>query len=180
MRTASYLAGAIALLGLGAFAAPRQEQGGGARMARDLPATSLPLDRWQPKRLPSLPPGMTMKMITDGDSLYRGKGGCVTCHGPDGFGMPNAGSGVTMGTGFIPNEWAPIDSLITAGIPEALTRSTVAMPPRGAAQNLTPDETKTIAAYIWAISHVADEPWPGGHRTHTAAAAASDTAKAKP
>jgi hypothetical protein len=45
------------------------------------------------------------------------------------------------------------------------------MPPNGAQSNLTPDETKLIAAYVWAIAHVRGEPWPGGHRTHVAAAA---------
>src|SRR3712207_8236764 len=54
------------------------------------------------KRLPALPAGVTLDMIRAGDSVYRGKGGCVTCHGPDAFGMPNSGSGLTLGLNFIP------------------------------------------------------------------------------
>ena len=186
-RAASYLVGAIALAGLTAIAVAQQGQpGGAARMGRDLEKMDLPLDRWQAKRLPSLPAGMSLDMIRAGDSLYRGKGGCVTCHGPTAFGMNNAGSGLTMGLNFIPLEWKAIDSIVTAGIPEALTRSSVAMPPRGAGQNLTPEETRTVAAYVWAIASVADEPWPGGHRTHqqqqgatgTAGAATDTTARA--
>jgi mono/diheme cytochrome c family protein len=120
----------------------------------------------QLRRLPPLPRGMTLAMIQEGDALYRGKAGCVACHGSDGGGMPASGSGITAGLNFVPSEWGPIDSLIRAGIPEPVTRSPIAMPPRGAQSNLTDDETRRVAAYVWAISQVRDEPWPGGHRTH--------------
>ena len=65
----------------------------------------------------------------------------------------------------------PIDSLVTAGIPEAITRSPIAMPARGAQSNLTPDEVKLSAAYVCAIASVRGEPWPGGHQTHTSTVA---------
>jgi mono/diheme cytochrome c family protein len=172
IRRASSVAAAVALLGLTALALAQ----GGARMGRDLEAAHLPLDRWQPKALPALPSGITRAMIVAGDSIYRGKGGCVTCHGPDGYGMPNAGSGVTLGLNFIPTTVQAIDSLITAGVPEALSRSSVAMPGRGASQNLTAEETRRVAAYVWAIANVHAEPWPGGHRTHETQQAAGDTA----
>jgi mono/diheme cytochrome c family protein len=120
----------------------------------------------QPTRLPSLPKGMTLDMIREGDNLYRGKGGCVTCHGPDGGGMPASGSGLTAGLHFVPSEWGPIDSLIRVGVPEPLARSPIAMPARGVQGNLTEDETRRVAAYVWAISQVRGEPWPGGHREH--------------
>jgi mono/diheme cytochrome c family protein len=122
----------------------------------------------QPTRLPALPRGMTLDLIRQGDALYRGKGACNTCHGPDGGGMPASGSGITAGLNFVPNEWGPIDSLIKTGIPEPATRTPIAMPPRGAKSDLTDDETRQIAAYVWAISQVRGEPWPGGHPTHEA------------
>jgi cytochrome c len=123
----------------------------------------------QRRRLPALPRGMTLTMIQQGDDLYRGKAGCIACHGPDGGGMPASGSGITAGLNFVPSEWGPIDSLIRTGIPEPVTRSPIAMPPRGAQSNLTDDESRRVAAYVWAISQVQDEPWAGGHRTHAAA-----------
>ena len=123
----------------------------------------------QLRRLPALPRGMALAMIQQGDNLYRGKAGCIACHGPDGGGMPASGSGITAGLNFVPTEWEPIDSLIRTGIPEPVTRSPIAMPPRGAQSNLTDDESRRVAAYVWAISQVRDEPWTGGHRTHTAA-----------
>lgn len=124
----------------------------------------------QPAKLPALPQGVTLDMIRQGDDLYRGKGGCVTCHGPDGGGMPASGSGITAGLNFIPNELSAIDSVIKAGMPEPTTRTPVAMPPRGAQSNLTDAETRRLAAYVWAISQVRGEPWPGGHQTHEVAA----------
>ena len=123
----------------------------------------------QSAKLPALPQGVTLDMIRQGDDLYRGKGGCITCHGPDGGGMPASGSGITAGLNFVPAEIAAIDSLIKTGIPEPATRTPIAMPPRGAQSNLTDDETRRLAAYVWAISQVKDEPWPGGHRSHSTA-----------
>jgi hypothetical protein len=90
--------------------------------------------------------------------------------------MPAMGSSLTGGLGFIPYEWATIDSLIIAGIPEPITRTPIAMPARGATSNLTPEETRLIAAYVWAISQVRGEPWPGGHTTHGQVSAQADTA----
>lgn len=164
--TAALAVGVFALGGLAA--ASMQQQPGTAGRATE-PKTSGTMDTdedAQPTKLPALPSGMTIQMVQQGDSIFHGKAGCVTCHGPDATGMPAAGSGITRGTSFIPPDWKSIDSLVTAGIPEAITRSPIAMPPRGAQSNLTPDEVKLVAAYVWAIAHVRGEPWPGGHRTH--------------
>src|SRR2546423_15178832 len=109
---------------------------------------------------------MTLDMIRLGDSVLHNAGGCNPCHGPDAMGLPDKGSGLSLGLNFIPAEWSAIDSLVTQGIPEALTRTSIAMPPRGAASNLSPEQIRQVAAYVWAISHTYDEPWPGGHRTH--------------
>lgn len=127
----------------------------------------------QRSQLPTLPKGMTLEQIRQGDALFRGKGGCVTCHGPEATGMPLMGSSLTAGLHFIPYEWSAIDSVIRVGIPEPVTRPPNAMPPRGASSNLTDEETRTIAAYVWAISQVRGEPWPGGHQVHEGGQAAA-------
>lgn len=69
---------------------------------------------------------------------------------------------------FVPVEWSAIDTLVTTGLPEPGTRTTIAMPPRGAGSNLTPEQIRQVSAYVWAIAQTYDEPWPGGHRTHGA------------
>jgi mono/diheme cytochrome c family protein len=181
MRTISTLAGAVALgaiaLGAATTRSLRQTQqppSGGRTNSPATGRTTVDTDEdAQPRTLPSLPSGMTIQMVQQGDSIFHGKGGCVTCHGTDALGMPAAGSGLTRGTAFIPPEWQAIDSVVSAGIEEAITRSPVAMPARGAQSNLTPDEVKLVAAYVWAIAHVRGEPWPGGHRTHETAAPAA-------
>jgi mono/diheme cytochrome c family protein len=152
------------LLALAIAAPPVEAQEAASRMSR---GGELDTDEdGQPRKLPPLPSGMTIAMIQQGDSLFRGKGGCVTCHGVEANGMPNMGSSLTGGLHFIPPEWGPIDSLIVAGIPEPVTRTTIAMPARGARSDLSPEESRRIAAYVWAISQTRGEPWPGGHATH--------------
>ncbi|HEX2218504.1 MAG TPA: c-type cytochrome [Gemmatimonadales bacterium] len=151
------------LLGAAPLAAQQQ---GGARMTRGAETGVDTHEDGQPAKLPSLPSGMTVAMIRQGDSLFRGKGGCQTCHGQEASGMPDMGSGLTSGLLFIPAEWQRIDSLIQAGIPEPITRTSIAMPARGATSNLTPEESRLIAAYVWAISQTKGEPWPGGHKIH--------------
>ena len=164
-----------------AFAARDEQQpqtGGGranspAASKQGLPDTD---EDGQPRTLPALPAGVTLAMIKQGDDIFHGKGGCTTCHGMDAGGMPAMGSGLTKGLGFVPADWKAIDSLVRAGIPEAITRSPIAMPPRGAQSNLTPDEVKLAAAYVWAIANVRGEPWPGGHQTHTSTVAGAPAA----
>jgi mono/diheme cytochrome c family protein len=137
----------------------------------------------QPTRMPPLPRGVTLDLVRTGDGVFHGKGHCFACHGADGEGLPNAGSALTLSLNFVPTELAAIDSVITFGIPESVTRSTIAMPPRGGKSDLNTDETRAVAAYVWVISQVRDEPWPGGHRTHVnmvPAAAVTGTATERP
>jgi mono/diheme cytochrome c family protein len=164
---------ALLLLWLTPGLASAQERGRGAATSDESDLN----EDGQRRQLPALPQGMTLDMIRQGDAIYRGKGGCVTCHGPDGGGMPASGSGITAGLNFVPAEWGPIESAIGTGLPEPVTRSPIAMPPRGAQSNLTDDEIRQVAAYVWAISQVRGEPWPGGHRSHQPAAT-GDTAAA--
>lgn len=123
----------------------------------------------QPDSLPALAYGMTVETIRDGDRLFRGKGGCVNCHGSEAQGLAARGKTLTAGLVFVPGgNWNALDSLISVGMPDRRTRSPIAMPPRGQHEDLTADETRTIAAYVWAISQTRGEPWAGGHSAHVA------------
>lgn len=163
-------AAALVLAALACALAPA-----GAAAQDTIPRGLATNEEGQPPRLPPLPAGMTHGLIVEGDGLFHGKGNCFACHGADATGLPDAGSALTMGLYFVPLEWRPIDSLILAGIPEAITRSAIQMPPRGGKSNLTADETQAIAAYVWAISQTRGEPWPGGHTTHAATAPPGST-----
>jgi mono/diheme cytochrome c family protein len=130
------------------------------------PAAAVAQEDGQPATIPPLPRGMTLDIIRAGDNVYHGKGQCFACHGAEGEGLPNAGSAVTVGLNFVPPEWQAIDSVIMLGIPESVTRSAIAMPARGGKGDLSTDELLEVSAYIWVVSQVQDEPWPGGHRSH--------------
>ena len=135
--------------------------------ARALPPYAVDTnDELQPATLPPLPPGMTIDKIVDGDRLFHARAGCFACHGAEAQGLPSAGDGITSALFYARHEWKSLDSLITVGIPDVLTRSPIAMPARGARGDLTESEINHLAAYVWAISAVRGEPWPGGHASH--------------
>jgi mono/diheme cytochrome c family protein len=121
----------------------------------------------QPDSLPTLAYGMTLETIRDGDRIFHGKGGCVNCHGSEAQGLAARGKTLTAGLAFVPaGEWNALDSLISVGMRDGQTRSPIAMPPRGQDENLSADEVRSVAAYVWAISQTRGEPWPGGHAAH--------------
>ena len=125
-------------------------------------------DTLQPGSLPPLPAGMSVASIVRGDSIYHGAGNCFACHGIEAEGMPGAGDAITVSMNWAQYEWNSIDSLIDNGIPQTLTRSPMMMPPRGGKSNLTDEQVRMVAAYVWAISQTRGEPWPGGHTSHAA------------
>lgn len=124
-------------------------------------------DSLQPDTLPSLPASVTLDDVRRGDDLFHGVGGCRNCHGAEGQGLAARGSSLTNGLHLIPaGDVRGMDSIIVSGIPDAETRSPIAMPPRGQKSDLTTSETHALAAYVWAIASTRGEPWPGGHASH--------------
>jgi mono/diheme cytochrome c family protein len=124
----------------------------------------------QPTTLPALPTGMTEATLRQGDAIYRGKGGCVSCHGANATGVPGRGSTLTAGLNYIPKPypWAALDSLERVGISEQISRTRIACPAHGPHHDLTDAEVARVTAYVWAVAHVRGEPWLGGHATHGA------------
>ena len=151
----------LAVRGLAAQEGRPQVERQGTQSAPSVP------DEMQPDTLPTMPRGMSLQMIVAGDSIFHGKGGCFACHGAEAQGEPAAGDAISVALNYAMPQWQSIDSLVTMGIPDALTRSPIAMPPRGARSDLTDDEIQRVAAYVWAISQTHGEPWPGGHTNHT-------------
>jgi cytochrome c5 len=145
--------------GHGRLAAGQQQMQGGRPGA----ATN---EEGQPAKLPKLPDGVSLDLIRQGDDVFHDAGRCFVCHGADATGQPNAGSALTQGLYFVPEDWRASAALVTQGLPEAVTRSAISMPPRGGKSNLTDDQIHAVAAYVWAISQVRGEPWPGGHESH--------------
>ncbi|HEV2424336.1 MAG TPA: c-type cytochrome, partial [Terriglobia bacterium] len=100
-----------------------------------------------------VPEGATHAMVALGDRIYHGQVGgaaCAGCHGAKATGSP-------LGPGLTGKKWLwsngsydGILKTIRAGVPHPKNYRSP-MPPMGGAQ-LTPDQLKALAAYVWAIS----------------------------
>lgn len=100
-----------------------------------------------------LPAGVTADMVRQGRRLFSGAGLCSSCHGHDGRGLPNLASNLTD------REWSHSDgsykgivSTIETGVPAERSSTGIPMPPRAGA-NLTDEQVRAVAAYVWTLSH---------------------------
>lgn len=101
------------------------------------------------------PSGATTAMLSLGDSIFHGQaagGLCFTCHGPDATGGPLAPNltDTTWLTG--DGSYAFIQKRVKEGMPTPTAPYTAPMLPMGGAQ-LTPDQIKAVAAYVYSLSH---------------------------
>jgi mono/diheme cytochrome c family protein len=97
------------------------------------------------------PAGVTPALITQGDSIFHGKGNCYACHGSNAQG--------TVGPNLTDAEWLHSDGSydaivkqVTTGVPKEQSKSGLVMPPRGGS-TITDDEVKAVAAYVYSLSH---------------------------
>lgn len=101
------------------------------------------------------PAGATPAMVAEGDSIFHGQkagGICLACHMADAKGgaqAPNLTDGEWI---TIDGSYASIQKRITEGMPNPTPPYISPMLPMGGAQ-LTPDQVKSVAAYVYAISH---------------------------
>lgn len=99
-----------------------------------------------------LPAGVTPAMIAKGKTIFTSTGLCFACHGMDAKGSvgPNLTDNVWIhGKGTYPE----IVQIVTTGIPVAETKTGKgAMPPKGGSQ-ISEDDVKAVAAYVWSLSH---------------------------
>lgn len=101
-----------------------------------------------------LPAGVTSAMVALGDSLFNA-GSCQRCHGQKGVGARNAPSLVKGPWQHHKGTYAEIVATITTGIPKTAFKDTTrpfAMNPRGGQMNLTDDQVKAVAAYVFTIT----------------------------
>ncbi|HEX3233600.1 MAG TPA: c-type cytochrome [Gemmatimonadales bacterium] len=104
-----------------------------------------------PPAVAQAPAGVTPAMITQGDSIFHGKGNCYACHGANAEG--------TVGPNLTDAEWLHSDGSydaivkqVTTGVPKEQSKSGIVMPPRGGS-TITDDEVKAVAAYVYSLSH---------------------------
>ena len=97
------------------------------------------------------PAGVTPAAIALGDSLFHSKGNCYACHGANAQGA--------VGPNLTDAEWLHSDGSydaivkqITTGVTAEESKSKVPMPPKGGS-DITDDEVKAVAAYVYSLSH---------------------------
>jgi len=97
------------------------------------------------------PAGVTPAAIAEGDSIFHSKGNCYACHGTNAQGA--------VGPNLTDAEWIHSDGSYDAivkqvmtGVPQAESKSGIAMPPRGGS-TISDDEVKAVAAYVYSLSH---------------------------
>jgi mono/diheme cytochrome c family protein len=102
------------------------------------------------------PAGATVQMVNEGRAIFNG-GSCQACHGQSGTNgpfCPDLTDNVWLhGDG----SYAEIIRIVTNGMPVDSFKSPNSRPqfwmfPRGG-QNLTDDQVKSVAAYVWTLSH---------------------------
>jgi cbb3-type cytochrome c oxidase subunit III len=106
-----------------------------------------------PESADSLPLGVTRDLVVEGDLVFHGIGGCVTCHGEDATGV--------IGPNLTDDQWlhakgsylAIVQTVLT-GVPHEQSKSGVIMPPRGGSE-ISDQQVYQVAAYVWALSQQA-------------------------
>jgi mono/diheme cytochrome c family protein len=99
-----------------------------------------------------LPEGVTIEMIEQGKAVYGGAGICSSCHGPAGAGIPSLGADLTD------SEWLHSDGsydgvvkTVMEGVTAQASSTGVPMPAKGGT-NISDDDAKAVAAYVWTLS----------------------------
>ena len=99
-----------------------------------------------------LPEGVTVEMVEQGKAVYGGAGICSSCHGPAGAGIPSLGADLTD------SEWLHSDGsydgvtkTVMEGVTAQASSSGVPMPAKGGT-NISDDDVKAVAAYVWTLS----------------------------
>jgi glucose/arabinose dehydrogenase/mono/diheme cytochrome c family protein len=113
-------------------------------------ASAKPPEGTHPDAGAPVPKGATAAMVAAGDKLYHGSA-CIGCHG-------DSGQGTTIGPPLNTKEFMWSDGSL-AGIAKTITEGVAQpkkyrspMPAMGGAQ-LTPQQVKEVAAYVWSIGH---------------------------
>ena len=162
MRTSKWSV-VVATLTIGAFAAAcgGGEQGQESEAAQPETSAAAPTTdtsqmaaapaQGQGPQIGEVPEGATMEMVQAGDKIFHGQGNCYTCHGVDAKGTqlaPNQTDSIWIN---IDGTYQSIIQTVKTGVPTPKEHP-APMPPMGGAQ-LTDEQVKEVAAYIYAISH---------------------------
>jgi mono/diheme cytochrome c family protein len=98
-----------------------------------------------------VPAGVTSELIAQGEKVFHGPGNCYACHGTNGQGA--------VGPNLTDAEWLhskgtfeEIVVQVTNGVPKEESKTGIPMPPKGGG-NISDDDVKAVAAYVYSLSH---------------------------
>jgi mono/diheme cytochrome c family protein len=124
--------------------------GDDAGRTADQPATQPQSQQQQVGANVELPEGVTLEMVQAGKSVFETKT-CFTCHAMD-------ASGTALAPSLRDQDWLnsggsydELVAIVRNGVPQPV-QYPAAMPPMGGAQ-LSEDEIRQVAAYVYALSH---------------------------
>jgi len=108
----------------------------------------------------SLPPGVTMEMVEQGQGIFEGSGLCSTCHGESGQGL--------IGPDLTDKDWIQakgsylsILQVVTTGVSSDQSATGTEMPARGGSL-ISDADVHAVAAYVWRTSHPEAAEFPPG------------------
>lgn len=108
-----------------------------------------------------LPEGVTPAMVSTGETLFKSVGLCFACHGMDAKGLPGVGANLTDDEWFHGDgKYESLVDQILAGVSPEVSKSGVMMPPKGGSQ-ITEEQARAIAGYVWTLSHGTQPVQPG-------------------
>lgn len=97
------------------------------------------------------PAGATATDVDAGKTIFTSTGNCFTCHGQGGVGTAMAPNLTDKTWLHIDGSWDQIQKLVHAGVPKPKEHP-APMPAMGGAQ-LTDQQVKQVAAYVYSLSH---------------------------
>ena len=122
--------------------------------AEDTGTTATPAQEPAAQQQPGgqAPEGATPEMVTAGQTIFTGKGMCITCHGPTATGTPLAPNLTDdQWLNITDASWENIQGIVRTGVPTPKEHPSP-MPPMGGAQ-LSDQEIQQVAAYVYSLSH---------------------------
>lgn len=112
----------------------------------------------------SLPDDVTLRMVTEGRSVYLGKGLCHVCHGRRGEGVSEAGSSLRDTLWYhTDGSYGSLVERTWEGVTAQRSATGIPMPPRGGSE-IDLEEARAAAAFVWWLSRGGDPDGPGGSR----------------
>lgn len=132
-----------------------------ATLALLLVASARPVSAQEVEQLPD---GVTLRVVTEGRTVYLGKGLCHVCHGRRGGGVADAGSSLRDTLWYhTDGSYGSLLERTWEGVTAQSSATGIPMPPGGGSE-IDREEARAAAAYVWWLSRGGDPDGPGGSR----------------